>query len=228
MYRRRFLLGAAGLLVAPRGVYATPIVSAPFRLKLLDAHSGATFAGAYRDATGPIPRVMDELSMFFRDPHSGWMINMDVGVIDFLAGVMAATGQSSAIVLSAFRSLETNEALARTTFGVAENSQHICGRALDVRFPTRLSDAMAAARAMKRGGVGWYPHSGFVHLDSGPVRNWNLEGAGLQDLLVKPAPAPAPKPVDPPARAANGPGRLVVTEGETPLVLSGRVSLTVR
>src|ERR1700733_43684 len=177
MQRRKFLLGAAGLLSAPRVAYAAPSLSAPFRLRLLDAHTGATFEGVYRDAAGPIVRVMDELCLFFRDRHSGGVIDYDVGVIDFLAAVMAATGQSRAVVLSAFRSLETNERLAQTNFGVAENSQHIYGRALDVRFDTKLADAMAIARAMKRGGVGWYPHSGFMHLDSGPVRNWDLRGA---------------------------------------------------
>jgi len=162
--------------------------------------------------------------VFFRDRHSGGVVNYDVGVIDFLAKVMAATGQNRAIVLSGFRSLETNEALARTNFGVAENSQHIYGRALDVRFDAKLPEAMAAARAMRRGGVGWYPHSGFIHLDSGPVRNWDLGGTGLQDLLVKPAPPPVPL-----AKAetvANGPGSVVV-EGKTPILLTGRVSLRV-
>src|SRR5437867_10430311 len=131
MNRRRFLLGAAGLLSASSlGAHAMPMASGQFRLRLLDAHTGAAFDGAYRDAKGPIARVMDELCVFLRDHHSGGMINIDVGVIDFLADVMAATGQTSAIVLSAFRSHETNAMLARTTFGVAENSQHIYGRAL--------------------------------------------------------------------------------------------------
>ena len=129
--------------------------------------------------------MLDELCVFLRDHHSGRISNIDVGVIDFLADIMAATGQTSAVVLSAFRSHETNAMLARTTFGVAENSQHIYGRALDVRFPAKLRDAVAAARAMRRGGVGWYPHSGFIHLDSGPVRNWTLDGQGLDRLLVR-------------------------------------------
>jgi Bacterial protein of unknown function (DUF882) len=109
---------------------------------------------------------------------------------------------------------------------VAEHSQHIYGRALDVRFDTKLADAMATARAMKRGGVGWYPHSGFIHLDSGPVRNWDLGAAGLQDLLVKTAAPPAP-PSPAATKPADGPGELVV-RGKTPFVLSGRVSLIVR
>ncbi len=223
MNRRRFLLSAAGLLSAPPcRAWATPVASGCFRLRLLDAHTGATFDGVYRDAKGPIARVMDELCVFLRDHHSGGMINIDVGVIDFLANVMAATGQTSAVVLSAFRSLETNATLARTTFGVAENSQHIYGRALDVRFATRLPDAVAAARAMQRGGVGWYPHSGFIHLDTGPVRNWDLDDRGLQDLLIT---GPS-TPVGPAAKGemlVSGPGTLIVGGGKPPVVLAGRV-----
>ena len=82
-------------------------------------------------------------------------------------------------------SSDLNAMLARTTFGVADNSQHLYGRALDVRLEARLEDAMHAARAMQRGGVGWYPRSGFFHLDSGPVRNWTLDGQGLDRLLIR-------------------------------------------
>jgi hypothetical protein len=96
---------------------------------------------------------------------------------------MDATNQTHAVILSAYRTPETNAMLARTTFGVAENSQHLYGRALDVTFDSRLADAEAIARRMQRGGVGWYPRSHFVHLDSGPVRNWELDGTGF-DLLV--------------------------------------------
>ena len=191
-------------------------------MRLLDAHTGATFDGVYRDAQGPIPQVMDELCVFLRDQHSGRMTNIDVGVIDFLANVMAATSQTSAVVLSAFRTPETNAMLARTTFGVAENSQHLYGRALDVRFATRLADAVAVARAMRRGGVGWYPHSGFIHLDSGPVRNWDLENDGLQDLLI----AARGSPLGPSSKGemlVNGPGTLIIGGHKPPVVLAGRV-----
>jgi uncharacterized protein YcbK (DUF882 family) len=191
-------------------------------LRLLDAHTGTAFDGIYRDAQGPIPRVMDELCVFLRDQHSGRMTNIDVGVIDFLANVMAATGQTSAIVLSAFRTQETNAMLARTTFGVAENSQHLYGRALDVRFAGRLPDALAVARAMRRGGVGWYPHSGFIHLDTGPVRNWDLDNEGLQDLLI----AARGSPLSPSSKGemlVNGPGTLIIGGHKPPVVLAGRV-----
>ena len=223
MNRRRFLLSAAGLLSAPfYRASAAPVASGWFRLRLLDAHTGTTFDGIYRDSQGPIPRVMDELCVFLRDQHSGRMTNIDVGVVDFLANVMTATGQTSAVVLSAFRTRETNAMLARTTFGVAENSQHLYGRALDVRFASRLPDALAVARAMGRGGVGWYPHSGFIHLDTGPVRNWDLDNEGLQDLLI----AAKGLPLSPSSKGemlVNGPGTLIIGGHKPPVVLAGRV-----
>ena len=98
---------------------------------------------------------------------------------------MDAVGQTEGTVLSAYRTRATNEMLARTTFGVADNSQHIYGRALDIYLPARLDVAMETARAMERGGVGWYPDSRFIHLDTGPVRNWDLGGEGFGRLLLE-------------------------------------------
>src|SRR5262249_2554409 len=72
------------------------------------------------------------------------------------------------------------------TFGVAERSQHLYGRAIDVTFDSRLAGVQHTARAMKRGGVGWYPNSHFIHLDSGPMRNWELDGGGYDSLLLRP------------------------------------------
>ena len=119
--RRRFLLRAAAFLSArPYRAWATPVTSGWCRLRLIDAHSGATFDATYRDANGPIARVMDELYVFLRDQHSGRMTNIDVGVIELLANLMAAPGQTSAVVLSAFRSAETNAMLASTTLRIAE------------------------------------------------------------------------------------------------------------
>jgi uncharacterized protein YcbK (DUF882 family) len=155
----------------------------PHRLNLANPHTGETFSGIYRDDNGPIPRVMDELSVFLRDFHCGEKIAIDVGVLDFLSHVMQAVGQTKATILSAYRTPQTNAMLARSHFGVAENSQHLYGRALDVHFGDKLADAMKAARAMQRGGVGWYPHSSFMHIDTGPVRNWDLDQPKLVTLL---------------------------------------------
>jgi len=177
MNRRRFLSLAAGLAALPLPARAVPIPRL-WRLDLTNAHTGEKFAGPYRDAQGPIPDALTELSYFLRDFHSGTTIGYHVSVLDFLTRVMDAVAAPRATVLSAYRTPETNAILSRTTFGVAEHSQHMYGRALDIYLPVRLEEAMQAARAMQRGGVGWYPRSGFIHLDTGPVRNWTLNGHG--------------------------------------------------
>jgi uncharacterized protein YcbK (DUF882 family) len=185
MDRRAFLSLLSAALAVPVAARSEPAPPKIRRLKLLNAHTGETFSGPYRDDGGPIAAAMEDLSVFLRDFHSGEKIDYDVGVIDFLVAVLDAVGASQATVLSAYRTRATNEMLARTTFGVADNSQHIYGRALDVYLPTRLDVAMEAARAMQRGGVGWYPDSHFIHLDSGPVRNWDLGGEGFLRLLLE-------------------------------------------
>jgi uncharacterized protein YcbK (DUF882 family) len=185
MDRRVFLSLLSAALAAPVAARAEPSPPPPLRrLKLFNAHTGETFSGPYRDDTGPIAMAMEDLSAFLRDHYSGETIAYDVAAIDFLAAVMDAVGVTRATVLSAYRSRETNAMLARTNFGVADNSQHIYGRALDIYLPARLDEAMEAARAMRRGGVGWYPDSHFIHLDSGPVRNWTLDGSGFERLLL--------------------------------------------
>jgi uncharacterized protein YcbK (DUF882 family) len=198
---RRTLLGAVGwaALAGPARAVVRPPAPAPGarRLKLVNAHTNETFDGPYRSADGPIAGAAAELSEFLRDHHSGAVIAMDMSVIDFLWDVLNAVGAGSATILSAYRSIETNATLARTTFGVAEHSQHMCGRAIDFTIGAALPEALAAARAMTRGGVGWYPQSHFIHVDTGPVRNWNLGGRDLQDLLLDPA-----ETHEPPLRSA--------------------------
>jgi len=182
MDRRFFLAMAGGLLASARPARALPAPGLR-RLKLFNAHTRESFDGPYRDDKGPIGPAMQELSQLLRDHHSGERIAIDVGVLDFLAAVMETVGAGRATVLSAYRTVATNRKLASTNFGVADNSQHLYGRALDIRLETRLADAMEAARKMQRGGVGWYPRSGFLHLDTGSVRNWTLDGQGFDGLL---------------------------------------------
>jgi len=184
MNRRLVLLLIAGAVVLPRMTHALPAPQlARRRLHLVNPHTGEAFNGLYRDDHGPLATAMADLSVFLRDFHSGATIGIDVAVIDFLAAVMDAVDAQRATILSAYRTPETNAILARTTFGVAENSQHLYGRALDIHLGSRLAEAMFAARAMQRGGVGWYPHSEFLHIDTGPVRNWDLDENGLGSLL---------------------------------------------
>ncbi|MBP2301046.1 YcbK family protein [Azospirillum picis] len=192
--KRRTLLAACGALVLVSGrALAAP--SAPRRLSLRNMHTGESFDGPYRDADGPLPDAMGDLATFLRDHHANKSGPVDVGTLDFLADVMEAVGQPRATILSAFRTPETNAMLARRGLGVAEHSQHLVGRALDVTFPARLPDAHRSALDLKRGGVGWYPSSHFLHLDTGPLRNWEMFGQGLLDGLYAPGVRGRPKTV---------------------------------
>ena len=180
--RRRELLLATGVSIVLTGT-AFARTEEPHRFILKNANTGETFTGPYRDATGPLPSAVSDLAVFLRDFHVDKTGPVDMAMLDFLADVMAATNQSHATVLSAYRTRETNERLMATTFGVAENSQHIVGRAIDVTFDRNLAGVERAALAMKRGGVGWYPDSHFIHLDSGPIRSWELDG-DFDPLLI--------------------------------------------
>jgi len=181
--RRRELLIAAGVCVIARGGAATQL-SVARRLTLKNVNTGETFDGKYRDEEGPIPEAVADLALLLRDHHANKVGPIDIDTLDFLADVMAVIGQTKAMILSAYRTPETNAKLAATTFGVAEKSQHTFGRAVDVSFDRRLADAERAARGMGRGGVGWYPRSHFIHLDTGPTRNWEIDGSGLDILLA--------------------------------------------
>ena len=173
-----------GALAFPNAARAAAMaIPSRQRLRLYNPHTGETFDGAYRDERGPLPSAMADLAEFLRDFHAAATMPVDVGVIDFLAALMDAIDAPAATILSAYRTPETNAMLARTTFGVAEHSQHLFARALDVQLGNKLTEAVLAARAMKRGGVGWYPASGFMHIDTGPVRNWDLDETGLRALL---------------------------------------------
>jgi len=180
--RREFLIGSGLCLAFGSRAIAAP--SLPRRLSLTNANTGETFDGAYRDADGPIPDAIADLAVLLRDHHVNKVGPVDIETLDFLADVMAATGQTHATILSAFRTPETNAKLAASLFGAAEKSQHLLGKALDVTFDARLPDARAAALRMDRGGVGWYPRSHFIHLDTGPPREWEKDGTGLDLLLA--------------------------------------------
>jgi uncharacterized protein YcbK (DUF882 family) len=184
--KRRTLLIALPCVVLGHVAHAAirPPPSGSRRLSLFNAHTGEKFDGPYRSADGVIGSAVSELSEFLRDHHSGVTATMDIGVIDFLWEVLAEVGTTGATILSAYRTPETNAKLARTTFGVAEHSLHMYGRAIDFTIGSPLQEAMTAARGMRRGGVGWYPRSHFIHIDTGAVRNWELGDTDLQNLLT--------------------------------------------
>jgi uncharacterized protein YcbK (DUF882 family) len=184
--KRRTLLAALPCVALGRVAHAAirPPPSGSRRLSLYNAHTGEKFDGPYRSTDGVIDSAASELSEFLRDHHSGVAAIIDIEVIDFLWEVLAKVGTTGATILSAYRTPETNAMLARTTFGVAEHSLHMYARAIDFTIGSSLQEAMTTARGMRRGGVGWYPRSHFIHIDTGAVRNWELGDTDLQNLLI--------------------------------------------
>lgn len=189
--RRELLLAAGVSLVAGGTLLAAPALALPNvspaalrRLSLRNGNTGERFEGVYRDKDGPVAEAMIDLAVLLRDHHADKVGPVDIAALDFLAEVMALTGQGKATVLSAYRTKATNRKLKAAGFHAAEKSHHLRGHALDVSFDARLGDAMKAARSLKRGGVGWYPRSHFIHLDSGPVRNWDFGTRGLDRMLT--------------------------------------------
>src|SRR5690606_38500991 len=99
---------------------------------------------------------------------------IDPELLDLLHALSRQIGSSLPIhIISAFRSPASNLLLQKQTKGVAKGSLHMSGKAIDIRMPgCALSHLRRAAIAQKRGGVGYYPSSNFIHLDTGRVRYW--------------------------------------------------------
>jgi uncharacterized protein YcbK (DUF882 family) len=99
---------------------------------------------------------------------------MDPGLIDVFFALSALTGTTGTFkVLSGYRSPETNSWLRRFSHGVAEHSMHIEGKAVDIRMDELSTHEIhQAGLALAMGGVGYYPRSDFVHLDTGSIRSW--------------------------------------------------------
>lgn len=183
--RRDFLLATGLTLVFGSAAQARvfseadpfvfPTASVRRRLQMRHAHTGETFEGLYRDEIGPIPEAMVDLAIFLRDHHDNLSGPVFIETLDFLADLIETTGHAQATILSAYRTKRTNAMLAARIFGVAEKSQHLAGRALDITLDSKLQSAASVARRMSRGGVGWYPSNHFIHLDSGPIRNWTID-----------------------------------------------------
>lgn len=117
---------------------------------------------------------LDQLNRFLRDSQNNTQTEMDPLLFDVLWHTMNIVGYTGPVeVFSAYRSPATNAWLASQSRGVARDSQHMNGNAMDIRFPgVAVFKIRQAARSLQMGGVGFYPRSGFVHLDTGPVRYW--------------------------------------------------------
>lgn len=178
--RRNFLkLGIAGMVGA-----MVPFISAKsvlaannydtWKISFRHAHTGESFSGVYRVGDKYLPEAFERLSYVLRDFRTNEVFPMDPSVIDILSIVQRKTGSSEPMeTLSGYRSPKTNAMLRENTIGVASNSFHMYGQAIDIRIPGySTSKVRKVAKSLEAGGVGYYPRSNFVHVDTGKVREW--------------------------------------------------------
>jgi uncharacterized protein YcbK (DUF882 family) len=186
-------LGAAGLLMpaalsnmgAPpqRSIglaETTPPLPRPAlpeqRLALRCVHTGHRCDAVFKRGDAFDPAGLSELDNGLRDWRTGDAIEMDRDLLVLLARVRDTLGIAASTpfqLISGFRSSATNASLHARSGQVATKSQHMLGKAVDIaldRVPLdRIRDA---GLSMRRGGVGFYPKDGFVHLDTGRLRHW--------------------------------------------------------
>ena len=175
--RRRFLGAAAALLAAPaigRSGRATAAVPGMRTLGFEHTHTGEEIVVSYASGDSYIDRALASLNWFLRDFRNDAVHPIDPRLFDQLHTLATITGTKTRFqVISGYRSPATNHALRARGGGVAERSLHLQGRAIDIRLAdVPLADLRDAALSLRAGGVGYYPGSQFVHVDTGPVRRW--------------------------------------------------------
>jgi len=154
-----------------------PEIGQKYELKLA-RQGGEIIDVIYRVGDRYIPETLDKLSQFLRDSHNDEVKSYDPRTFDVLHTMLAKLNRSSSVieVLCGYRTKETNDALreSRTT-NAAEHSQHIEANALDLRVPgVPAVELRDAALSLGAGGVGYYPKGQFIHVDTGPVREWTF------------------------------------------------------
>jgi uncharacterized protein YcbK (DUF882 family) len=180
--RRRFLGLAAAALTLPfaaklRGFAPRPGAPLPpdRGLSFFNIHSGESAAAEYCRAGALVPESLTKINHVLRDTRTNETRAIDVGLLDLLVLLARALPTEEPFhVISAYRSRSTNDYLRiHGGGGVAANSLHLVGKAIDIRVPgTKLRDLYQKAVELGIGGVGIYPRSDFVHVDVGRVRTW--------------------------------------------------------
>lgn len=182
---RRDLLGKGllGLAAASMPLIGTNAASAArlmvpdegsFNISFVNIHTGESFSGTYRVGQKYLPDAFERINAVLRDFRTNEEFPIDPRVIDIIHAVRQKTGTEKPLeILSGYRSPKTNAMLAKGSSGVAKNSLHMTGQAIDFRMPgfatRKLRDIAIDLRA---GGVGYYRRSNFVHVDTGRVRQW--------------------------------------------------------
>ena len=145
-------------------------------LAFAHVHTGETISVTYKNRGRYDPAALKQINWLLRDWRRDEPTTMDPHLLDILWEVHRETGSRGPItIISGFRSPQTNSMLRTRGRGVARNSQHMLGKAIDFYIPgAELADMRAIGLRLQRGGVGFYPTSGspFMHVDTGSVRHW--------------------------------------------------------
>lgn len=184
-------LGIANHVRAADEIPTLPVVKAPvakpslvdtFSLKLHHLHTGEDLTVAYKsDGTYDLGGIA-KLNRFLRDHRTDDTADYDPREFDLLHALLAKVGKPNATIdiVCGYRTPFSNNFLRTRSAvtGVAEHSQHMLSKAIDIRIPGVSTLALRnAALSLGMGGVGYYPTSQFVHVDVGPVRQWQFGGA---------------------------------------------------
>lgn len=152
------------------------LVSDERQLSFYHTHTGKRINVVYSRNGAYVPSALEEINHFLFDFRTGDKAEMDPQLLDLIYDVREALGSNGTYqIISAYRSPKTNEMLRGRSqnTGVAKKSQHLLGKAIDVRLEgVKTIKLRDTALAMKRGGVGYYEASDFVHMDTGRPRSW--------------------------------------------------------
>jgi len=185
LHRRDFLrqsvkaaavVGASSISApALSSALTAPIWGPDRQLRLVNAHTWEKLDIVFWSKGFHIKNAMRDISFLMRDHRANESIRIDYKLIDDLYALYQLLDTEERIhVLSGYRTKATNAKLRSRSNGVAKYSLHMEGRAVDLNVPGKTAKQIRdAALTMESGGVGYYPSSGFVHLDTGNVRAWN-------------------------------------------------------
>jgi uncharacterized protein YcbK (DUF882 family) len=168
--RRRTLLAAAALIGLPAGAASHE----GKRIVLTNLHTGERVDVEYSSNDAVVPEALHAIEVVLRDFRNGEQHAIDPALMDYLVDVAVGLGRPAAFsVISGYRSPQTNAQLRKNSSGVSEHSLHMQGRAIDVRMQNvDCAELARQAESLRRGGVGYYRASNFVHLDTGRFRTW--------------------------------------------------------
>jgi|SRR5215472_4049185 len=163
--------------------HGQPVSNQEKSLRLYNTHTGERIEVVFRRGDSYAPEALAKLDYFLRDHWNGEVRHFDPHLYDILSDLTDAVGHpgSEIEIVCGYRSPESNATLRAHTTGVAKNSLHIQAEAIDLRMPgVDTLKLRQAALALGRGGVGYYPHSDFIHVDTGRVRQWCFNCTSIQ------------------------------------------------